>query len=273
MADAKAEAAAAPGAAEPSTLIAYRIHKYPSMPIVPAAAMRDWMDKTHDRFAYRCLPLLIANQNGWFIVNTHRIRCVWNGGPRDKDLSVIDRGGPPGTPCPAESHFGHGVLTFNLNYLFRTPPGWNLWARGPSNWPKDGITALEGIIETDWSVATFTMNWKLTTANQPVDFFPGEPICMVTPVRRGETESWHPVARDITEVPELAEKFKQWSQSRNQFNKDLRVKDSEAAQEKWQKEYLQGFGPGGMKAPQHQTKLVLREFELPKPPTPSKPQT
>jgi len=52
-----------------STLIAYRIHKYPSMPIVPASSMRDWMDKTHERFAYRCLPLTIANQTGWCVID------------------------------------------------------------------------------------------------------------------------------------------------------------------------------------------------------------
>ena len=90
--------------------------------------------------------------------------------------------------------------------------------------------------------------------------------------------SWRVVRRQVVltflvvierpvDVPEIAEKFKAWSESRNKFNKDLRFKDSQAAQEKWQKEYLQGYGPGGMKAPQHQTKLVLREFELPKSPT------
>jgi Family of unknown function (DUF6065) len=44
--------------------------------------------------------------------------------------------------------------------VFRTPPGCNLYVRGPANSPKDGIAALEGIIETDWSEATFTMNWS-----------------------------------------------------------------------------------------------------------------
>ena len=39
-----------------------------------------------------------------------------------------------------------------------------------------------------------------------------------------------------------------------------------ASQAQWQKEYLQGYGPGGMKAPKHQTKVTLREFEVPKPP-------
>ena len=48
------------------------------------------------------------------------------------------------------------------------------------------------MIETDWSVATFTMNWKLTRPHWPVTFEIGEPICMVVPQRRGELESFHP---------------------------------------------------------------------------------
>jgi hypothetical protein len=248
--------------AEP-LLTAYRVHPYPSMPIVPAPAPRKWMDQTQDRFAYRCLPLLIANQSGWMILNTHRIRAVWNGGPSDRDLTVICKAGPKTTPCPAVSHFGHGVLTFNLNYLFRTPRGFNLWARGPANYPKDGIAPLEGIIETDWSVATFTMNWKVTTVGLPIDFEPGEPICMIHPVRRSEIESFHPRVRDLSSEPELKQAFEAWSRSREQFNFALKVPGSQARDEAWQKEYLQGYGPGGMKAPQHQLKLKVREFEMP----------
>jgi hypothetical protein len=240
-------------------LIAYRVYDYPSMAIVPARVEREWMSRTHEKFAYRCLPLNIANQHGWFLLNTHKIRAVWNG-KDDKDaVTVICKAGPRNAPCPAESHFGSGVLTFNLNYLFRTPPGWNLWARGPSNYPKDGVTALEGIIETDWSVATFTMNWKLTTVNVPVDFEIGEPICMISPVKRGEVEGFAPEMRELVSEPELAEGFKKWAESRNQFNDELAKGADWAIAKSWQKEYLQGFGPG-VKAPQHQTKLLLKEF-------------
>src|SRR5436190_17173378 len=183
-------------------LMAYRIHNVPSMPIVPASAMREWMDKTHERFAYRCLPLLIANQHGWFILNTHRIRCVWNGRDEKDAIKIIVKAGPKNVSCPAVSHFGSGVLTWHLNYLFRTPPGYNLWARGPANLPKDGISPLEGIIETDWSVATFTMNWKMTTVNVPVEFEIGEPICQISPVERGEVETFAPEMTDISSEPE-----------------------------------------------------------------------
>jgi len=231
--------------------------------IRPAPVERQWMDDSDRRFAYRCLPLNIANAHGWELLCTTAFSAIWDGGKSLDSVHVTV--GPDATPS-AISHFGSGILTFHVPCLFRTDPGIDLYATGPVNRPKDGIAALSGIIETDWSVATFTMNWKLTTPNQPVEFHPGEPICMITPTRRGETESWQPIARDITDVPDIAEGFRKWSESRNQFNKDLRHRDSQAAQDKWQKEYLQGYGPGGMKAPQHQTKLVLREFELPKPP-------
>src|SRR3954469_12237499 len=83
------------------TLIAYRIHKYPSMPILPATNQRDWMDKTGDRLAYRCLPLLIANQTGWFIINVHHMRVIWNGSNSTDGVRILCKSGPEGTPCPA----------------------------------------------------------------------------------------------------------------------------------------------------------------------------
>src|SRR5215207_2720925 len=115
-------------------LTAYKLHDYPVMPLVAAPALRDWMDQTHDKFAYRCLPMLIANQCGWFLLNVHRVQVIWNGGNAPADMRVIlkaDPNNPKGVPCPADNYFGHGVVTWNVNYVFRTPPGWNLWVRGP----------------------------------------------------------------------------------------------------------------------------------------------
>ena len=60
------------------------------------------------------------------------------------------------------SHFGCGIITFKIPYLFRAPQGYNLLARGPANLFKDGISPLEGLIEVDWAVSPFTMNWKVT---------------------------------------------------------------------------------------------------------------
>jgi hypothetical protein len=120
--------------------------------------------------------------------------------------------------------------------------------------------ALEGIIETDWSVATFTMNWKMTTVNVPVEFQVGEPVCAIFPVKRGEVEEFDPVMRTLDSEPELKARFEKWSESRITFNRELERRADWALAQSWQKEYLHGMGPG-VKAPEHQVKLNVREFK------------
>lgn len=240
-------------------LTAYRLSSMPAMRIVPAARERAWMDATGERFAYRCLPLDIANQSGWWVLNSHDLTVSWDGGGSVDALRLEWRSGEP--PFPAISHFGDGIITWHLPFLFRTPPGWNLLVRGPANLPKPGISALEGVVESDWAVATFTMNWKLTAVDQPVAFEAGEPVCQLIPQRRGDLEAFAPEIRDIGSSPELEASFSAWSASRSRFLGELNEPDSEAVRRKWQKDYFHGAAPDGTRGPAHQTRLRLREFE------------
>src|SRR6478736_3013671 len=127
--------------------------------IRPAPAERAWMDNTENRHAYRCLPLTIANAHGWEILSPGGFNAIWNGG---KGLDAVTVTADAGVEPAAMSHFGHGVLTFTVPCLFRTEPGFDLMVTGPFNMPKDSIAPLTGIIETDWSPYTFTMNWRFT---------------------------------------------------------------------------------------------------------------
>jgi hypothetical protein len=248
-------------------LIAYRIHAKPALRLVLAPRERDWIEATRHRFANRCLPLLMADQAGWFVLNSHNLTATWEGGASPERLRVEYQGGEP--PYPASSHFGHGILTWHLPYLFRTPPGWNLLARGPANWPKEGVSPLEGLVETDWAVATFTMNWKLTVVGQPVRFAVDEPICQLVPQRRGELEAFAPEVRELASEPELHAAYAAWTESRGRFLADLKTPGSDAVRKKWQRDYFQGGAPDGTRAPAHQTKLRLRPFTQPaEPPLP-----
>ena len=244
------------------TLIAYRIGPSTPMRLIPAPSGRAWMQATVDRFAERCLPLLIANQAGWLVLNSHPLRVTWSGGNDMASITIEYLGGAP--PYPAVSHFGHGILTWHVPYLFRTPPGYNLLVRGPANWPKDGVFPLEGIVESDWTVATFTMNWKLTRPNHPVTVEVDEPICMLLPQRRGELESFHPRVLGIESEPEVRRRFQRWSESRALFlqelKRPLKTPGSDATKPVWQKHYFQGKSPDGGNASEHQTKLRLRDF-------------
>jgi hypothetical protein len=241
----------------PQPITAYAVTSDPPR-IALAGPRRDWMDATHDRFAYRCLPMVIANQAGWLILNCAKFAVTWSGGPDQNALRIdllgsADRG-------HIVSQFGSGILTFHAGYLFRTPLGYNLRVGGPANYPKDGVYALEGIVEADWPEATFTMNWKVTRPNHPIVFEEGEPIAMVTPVERHLLERFRPDVRNIADDPELEARYREWSQSRNAHNADLKTPGTKAHREGWQRHYMRGRTIREEPAKGHQTSLDLQGF-------------
>lgn len=246
---------------EDLVLTAYALQG-PLTPLVPASIRRAWMDETPAGFANRCLPMLIANQSGWVLLNRGRVQVTWNGGLGSQDVTIdMD---DPDTEAP-QSHFGSGLITWRIPYLFRTPPGWNLLIRGPANQPKDGASSLEGIVETDWAVAPAFHTWQLTRPGTVV-WEDGEPICMIVPQRRGEVEAWTPEVQDVYDHPELRGEYLTFSEDRRAFNADRPGA--------WQKHYFRGTSPGTARAPDgsHETRLRVRPFDwrlLTPPPTDS----
>jgi hypothetical protein len=235
---------------------------YPTSGIVPeirpGPAAREWMDATPQGFAYRCLPLTIANAHGWEILSPCAFTATWSGEVAREALSIDSAAPPHLRPI---SHFGSGILTFHLLALLRTEPGVNLWVTGPVNRPKDGIAPLSGVIETDWAPYTFTMNWKLTRPGLPVRFEEGEPFCFFFPVARDLVEQVEPEIRDLDSEPETAADYRAWTEARSGFIRDLRVPDSPARAEKWQKAYYLGRRPGELPGPRdHRIKLRVRPF-------------
>lgn len=242
----------------PRPFIAYELYEPTDVPLEPAPIPRDWMDAAPLRHPYRCLPLVIANQSGWVLRCPVAFRAYWYGGPNREDIELRFDGPPDNRVV---SHFGSGVITFTVPFLFRTPPGVNLWVKGPSNWIKDGIQPLEGVVETDWIASTFTMNWKMTRVCEWVRFEKGEPFCMLVPVPRGLAESLLPRREPLANNPELHEQYQKWEASRRVFLNGLLTRDPEAVKRGWQKDYFQGRTPDGREIPVHQTRLNLRPFE------------
>ncbi len=230
--------------------------------IRPAPIERDWMEATGDRFAYRCLPLNIANAHGWEILCPAGFEALWTGEPDKSAISIFP---DPGTTPPAISHFGHGVLTFHVPAIFRTDPGYDLMVMGPVNRPKDGIAALTGVIETDWAPYGFTMNWLFTHPGMAARFDRGEPFCHLFPVPRGGLDAIEPELRRLSENPELERQHRAWAASRKSFNRDLQEPGSEAQASKWQKLYYRGLDADGRRTgvSDHRTRLRLRPFRKP----------
>ena len=238
-------------------LVAHTIDGH-AVRIRPAPLERDWMDATDQRYAYRCLPLNIANTHGWELLCPSGFSAQWDGRQAKEAVRIEP---DPGTHAPATNHFGHGVLTFHVPCLFRTDPGFDLFVTGPINRPKDAIAPLTGIIETDWSPYTFTMNWLFTRANTKIRFEPDEPICHFFPIERGGIERIEAETSPLSKAPEIEREYKLWSEGRNAFNADLQRPGSEAVKERWQKTYFRGLSPSGQSAPAgHRSRLRVKDF-------------
>lgn len=229
--------------------------------IVPGRAARDWMDATSDRFAYRCTPLAIANCSGWEILLPQNVSLHWNGGDELKDLLVVGDDPNESLEHIAVSAFGHGVVTFHPGYLFRTSPGWALSVRGSPNTVKDGIVALEGLVETDWLPFNFTMNWKLTRPGT-VYFKKDEPFCFVQPVPHAALDLIEPRLDDLSSDVKLKESQEYWSAARLDFNTRLEALDPDTVKEAWQRYYVKGTDPSGNFEPQfHLSKRRLNDVK------------
>ena len=210
--------------------------------IVPGRPQRAWMESFADRHAYRCLPLTMANTTGWELLCPMSFSAEWNGGLHQNDIRLWTDHVHPDFPEFAKSHFSHGILTFHTGYLFRTPPGWSMWAMGPPNHIKDGIQPLAGLVETDWLPFPFTMNWKFTRPGK-VRFEKGEPFCFITLAQDKLIEQVDVTRRTLEADDELRAQYEAWYRQRQDFNSKLFKRDPEAVREAWQRFYFKGEIP------------------------------
>lgn len=233
------------------TLNAFRVGG-DDVELSPASPHREWMEQTPQGFARRCQPMVLANQHGWVLTNPAEVRVIWNG-------EIQPAGTQVQTTAAVSSHFGSGIITWTLPYLFRTPADTDLLIRGPANDPIDGATALEGLIEADWSPATATMNWKLTRPGLEVTFPAGFPIGMIVPVPRGYLESFQTRTTLLPHGSQVEADYNQWRSSREEFLASL---ESQHAGAKWQGDYFRGrIGTATGGRSKHRSLLDLSNFE------------
>jgi hypothetical protein len=143
-----------------------------------AEVKRDWMDSVPQKYVYRCIPLLAANSMGWELLNPVESTVNWDGGDLTSALNIQHA---KENSFSAASHFGSGMITWYLPFLFRTSPDLGLLVTGPANHEHYLAVPLDAFVRTDWLPFPFTMNWRMTAEDTPVTFEAGEPIARVMP--------------------------------------------------------------------------------------------
>ena len=147
-----------------------------------------------------------------------------------------------------------------------------MWIGGSPNQPKDAIYPLTGVVETDWSPFTFTMNWRFTRPNHWVRFDAGEPICFFFPVQRALLDDIKPAMAPIDAEPGLLDRFQEWSKGRDAFVLRMATEPPPAPADKWQKHYYRGVDMSEQeRIADHRTRLRLKPFDASAIPWPLEP--
>ena len=202
------------------------------------------MDSTPSKYAYRCLPLTIMNQTGWWIYNPVGFTAMWTGEADPGKIILRFDNNPEVWSVWVNDQFGQGIVTWNTPFLFRTrPAGSRLLICGPANQFKHGIQPLMALIESDWMTMSFTMNWKFTAPGVEVRFEVGEPLFQAIPLAGNvgrDLEAAEVKYEKLWKSPEVANAYHEWNIARKEFHNAktsgaVRVND-------WQKDYFRGNG-------------------------------
>ncbi len=180
--------------------------------IRPCKPTREWMDRVPERYIYRCIPLLAANTMGWELLNPVDAQVRWDGGDFNMNLQLLSKPHRFG----AGSHFGCGIVTWYVPFLFRTSPDLGLMITGPANQEHNNAVPLDAFVRTDWLPFPFTMNWRLTEANTVVEFKAGEPICRILPYPLALLEETKLEIHELAEDPAFLDEVNQWGVARQQ---------------------------------------------------------
>ena len=219
---------------------------------------RDWMNATPHRYAYRCLPLTIVNQTGWWIRNPVGFTAAWRGPTAPGSIEFRFDAAPELWRNWINSQFGEGIITWNTPFLFRTKPeGSRLLICGPVNYFKQNVQPLTALIESDWVSMSFTMNWKIMKPNEPVRFEMGEPLFQAIPLSSNvcaDLETADVSYQKLPDNPDLYRAYREWDQGRRKFHEQKA--SGEVNPTDWQKDYFQGRDAEGRQSgTYHMTKV------------------
>ena len=174
---------------------------------------RDWFSPNF----YRCLPLSIGNQYGFEILAPFSFNAIWDGcDTRDAVTFTFfeSREDLKNKHPHVSSHFGHGIITFELSWTFRTPKGINLITINPPNHIIPNITVMTGVIETDNLQRDFTINLKIQEPHRLVSIKAGEPIVTILPIPRYFQDKFKlDFAEDIMTEEQIIPELQTWHDS------------------------------------------------------------
>ena len=180
---------------------------------------------------YKCLPLSIANMQGFAFSSPFSFEIFWNGENEtdsitlniynDSKIQNFDKM----NHVYVSSEFGHGIFTMHFPLILKTPPNVNLMTIAPPNYPLPGISPMSGVVETDNLSFSFTLNFKIDIPNTLIKIEKNYPLMGIIPIPRYYCDSFKLVnaydvlnKNDIEEQRQIADEQGESRKKQNTYN-------------------------------------------------------
>lgn len=149
-----------------------------SLAPVPAPRDRDWWadNKKTENHARHCLPLVMANSLGYYILSPGTFLVRWNGDIQEHAVVEVIDGC---SHCIVDNHAAFGSFTVQAAFIPRTEDtGEYVYIKGVANERGMPYSCMEAAVEAWWSAGNFGLVYML---NQPGEFMirKGQPIAQM----------------------------------------------------------------------------------------------
>lgn len=138
---------------------------------------RDWMDATHNKHAYQCLPVTTANVLGWEFVLQEDV-VVQLDEPNSMARIISGETTADGREQARASIID--MVTFHLDWAIETDENYSTWITGSPNYFHPDADPLSASIPSFWWPDPVDISWRIRTIGKPVTFHAGEPFCFLT---------------------------------------------------------------------------------------------
>jgi hypothetical protein len=196
---------------------------------------REWMDNTHNKHAYQCLPMTYANVYGWELILPQDVVAQWDGGNTvPKILEGAEYKG-------RQIAYGGiiGMVSFSTGWAFGTEDGYETSIGGSPNYMVDGASPLSAIIPSSWWPDEFQMNWMINKIGEPVVFEAGMPFMFFNIFDSTVTNNVEFKVENLWDKPELMN-------SRQKYG-DMKMKNNQENPWTWTKGIRTGVDADGNK--------------------------
>lgn len=159
-------------------IFALRENPFSEVVIDQLPLKRDWLDETHNRHAYHCFPMAIANRIGWGISFPEDISFIWDGESDTTSVHVKILKGERFV----NTNRSNATITFMSGFKFESEKNISLLTMPVPNQFIRGAQCITTIMSTSLAPGSLDIAWRILEPNIEITIPAGTPVAAIMPI-------------------------------------------------------------------------------------------